>query len=496
MTELNEGTLSKLPSHIATPSYDRTRLNRGIAHFGVGNFHRAHQAFYIDRCLALPDQQDWGIVGIGLSGGERGRKKADQFRSQDCLYSLTVVPAKGDPSVRVIGAQLDYLLAPEQPAEVLRLLTDPALRIVTLTITEGGYHVDPESGVFVTDHPDVAHDLAGDGDPRTVFGFVTEALARRRSAGTKPFTVVSCDNLRHNGEVARAAFVGFAIALDQELGSWVDANVMFPNSLVDRITPSITAKDAARLNAASGLADQIPLVAEGFSQWVIEDRFADGRPALQEVGVQFSDEVKLWEQVKVRVLNAGHLTLTYPALLLGHREVAEAMRDPQVPVLLERFLDKVVLPLLEAPRDVNLVDYKNTVLERFSNEAMHDQLTRIASDSASKVTVFLTTTLQQVLERGTDHRIPAFILAAWTRVLQGKDDDGTTFEVTEPRLDETARRLLISGEPREALRIEPLQASGAAGHADFVATFDRYRKALAEQGAKATLTALLDGTAG
>jgi mannitol-1-phosphate/altronate dehydrogenase len=496
MTELNEGTLSRLPSNIATPSYDRTRLNRGIAHFGVGNFHRAHQAFYVDRCLALPDQQDWGIVGIGLSGGERGRKKADEFRSQDCLYSLTVAPAKGDTSVRIIGAQLDYLLAPEQPAEVLALLTDPALRIVTLTITEGGYHVDPESGVFVTDHPDVAHDLAGDGDPRTVFGFVTEALARRRSAGTKPFTVVSCDNLRHNGEVARAAFVGFASALNQELGAWIDSNVMFPNSLVDRITPSVTARDAARLNAASGLADQIPLVAEDFSQWVIEDRFADGRPALQEVGVQFSDEVKLWEQVKVRVLNAGHLTLTYPALLLGYREVAEAMRDPQVPVLLERFLDKVVLPLLEAPRDVKLVDYKNTVLERFSNEAMHDQLTRIASDSASKVTVFLTTTLQQVLERGTDHRIPAFILAAWSRVLRGKDDDGTSFEVTEPRLDETARRLLISGDPREALRIEPLRASGAAEHADFVATFDRYRDALAQQGVKATLKSVVDATAG
>jgi mannitol-1-phosphate/altronate dehydrogenase len=496
MNELTESTLATLPSNVATPSYDRTQLKRGIAHFGVGNFHRAHQAFYVDRCLALPDQSDWGIVGIGLAGGERGRNKADQFRSQDCLYSLTVAPANGDTSVRVIGAQLDYLLAPEQPAEVLELLTDPALRIVTLTITEGGYHVDPETGVFLTDHPDVAHDLSGDSDPRTVFGFVTEALARRRSAGTNPFTVVSCDNLRHNGEVARAAFVGFASALDQELGAWIDSNVMFPNSLVDRITPSVTAQDVARLNAASGLADQIPLVAEDFSQWVIEDRFTDGRPALEEVGVAFSDEVKLWEQVKVRVLNAGHLTLTYPALLLGYREVAEAMRDQQVPVLLDRFLDAVVLPLLDAPRDVDLVTYKNTVLERFSNEAMHDQLTRIASDSASKVTVFLTTTLQQVLERGTDHRIPAFVLASWSCVLLGKDDDGKHFEVTEPRLDETARQLLISGDPYEALCIEPLLASGVAEHADFVATFDHYRKALAEQGAQATLKTLLDATAG
>jgi mannitol-1-phosphate/altronate dehydrogenase len=206
--------------------------------------------------------------------------------------------------------------------------------------------------------------------------------------------------------------------------------------------------------------------------------------------------VKLWEQVKVRILNAGHLTLTYPALLLGYREVAEAMRDQQVPVLLDRFLDAVVLPLLDAPRDVDLVTYKNTVLERFSNEAMHDQLTRIASDSASKVTVFLTTTLQQVLERGTDHRIPAFILASWSCVLLGKDDDGKHFEVTEPRLDESARRLLISGDPYQALRIEPLLASGVAEHADFVATFDHYRKALAQQGAQATLKTLLDATAG
>jgi mannitol-1-phosphate/altronate dehydrogenase len=496
VTELNDGTLSKLPSGVATPPYDRARLKRGIAHFGVGNFHRAHQAFYIDRCLALPAQSDWGIVGIGLTGGERGRRKAEQFRSQDCLYSLTVAPAKGGTSVRVIGAQVDYLLAPEQPAEVLTLLTDPALRIVTLTITEGGYHVPPGSDVFVADHPDVAHDLTGDGDPRTVFGFVAKALARRRSTGIKPFTVVSCDNLRHNGEVARAAFVGFARALDQELGGWIDSNVTFPNSLVDRITPSVTAEDAARLNAASGLTDQIPLVAEDFSQWVIEDRFTDGRPALHDVGVQFSDQVKLWEQVKVRVLNAGHLTLTYPGLLLGYREVAEAMRDPHIPLLLERFLDKVVLPLLEPPRDVNLPDYKNTVLERFSNEAMHDQLTRIASDSASKVPVFLTTTIQQVLARSTDHQIPAFILASWSRVLQGKDDAGKSFEVTEPHLGETARRLLIAGDPREALSAEPLLASGASEHADFVATFESYRRALAERGAEATLRAVLDATAG
>jgi mannitol-1-phosphate/altronate dehydrogenase len=295
--------------------------------------------------------------------------------------------------------------------------------------------------------------------------------------------------------VARAAFVGFAAGRDRELGGWIDANVTFPNSLVDRITPSVSAEDAARLNAASGLDDQIPLVAEEFTQWVIEDRFVNGRPALDEVGVQFSDEVKLWEQVKVRVLNAGHLTLTYPALLLGYHEVADAMRDPQIPVLLDRFLDTVVLPLLDAPHGVNLVDYKNTVLERLSNEAMHDQLTRIASDSASKVTVFLTTTLQQVIQRGIDNHIPAFILAAWSRVLKGEDDAGKSFDVIEPRFDEQARVTLATGDPREALRVEPLLASGVADNAAFVARFEHYRQALAERGAEATLKAVLDATA-
>lgn len=297
-------------------------------------------------------------------------------------------------------------------------------------------------------------------------------MARRRATGIKPFTVVSCDNLRHNGEVARTAFVGFASARDPELGAWIDANVAFPNSLVDRITPSVSAEGAARLNAASGLDDHLPLVAEDFTQWVIEDRFSDGRPALELVGVQLSDEVKQWEQVKVRVLNAG-IPLAYPALLLGYHEVAEAMRDTDVPVLLNRFLHEVVLPLLEAPDEVNLADYKNTVLERFSNEAMHDQLSRIASDSGSKVPVFFTTTLRETLERGFDHRIPAFTLAAWSRVFHGQDDDGKTFETSEP-----------------------LRASGVAEHPDFVATFGGYRKALADHGARATLLAILDATAG
>jgi mannitol-1-phosphate/altronate dehydrogenase len=495
MTALNARTLSQLPPKVASPTYDRRQLKRGIAHFGVGNFHRAHQAFYIDRCLALPGQEDWGIVGIGLSGGERGRQKAAQFHVQDCLYSLAIAPSHGEPRVRVIGAQLDYLLAPEQPDEVLALLTHPDLRIVTLTITEGGYHVDPHTRRFLTDHPDVAHDLAGSDAPRTVFGFVTEALARRLAAGLEPFTVVSCDNLRHNGEVARTAFVGFARARDAALGEWIEANVCFPNSLVDRITPSVSDEDIARLDAASGLDDRIPLVAEDFTQWVIEDRFSNGRPALEQVGVQLSDEVKLWEQVKVRVLNAGHLTMAYPALLLGCREAAEAMRDAQVPALLERFLGTVVLPLLQAPQGVDLNDYKNTVLDRFANEAMHDQLERIASDSASKVPVYFTTTLKELLQNGGDYRIPAFTLAAWSRVVQGQDDAGTGFEVPEPRLDDADRQQLASGDPAEALRIEPLRASGAAEHAGFVASFAGYRKALAEQGTRATLQALLDATA-
>jgi mannitol-1-phosphate/altronate dehydrogenase len=444
MTELNEGTLASLPSHVTTPAYNRAQLKAGIAHFGVGNFHRAHQAYYIDRCLALPNQQDWGIVGIGLSGGERGRKKADQFRSQDCLYSLTVAPAKGDTSVRVIGAQLDYLLAPEQPAEVLQLLTDPALRIVTLTITEGGYHVDPGSGTFVTDHADVAHDLTGNDTPRTVFGFVTEALARRRSAGTKPFTVVSCDNLRHNGEVARAAFVGFASALDQDLGAWIDSNVTFPNSLVDRITPSVSADDAARLNAGSGLADQIPVVAEDFSQWVIEDRFAGPRPRWEQVGAELVADVTPYETAKLRMLNGAHSALAYMGLERGHTYVHEAIADPALRAPIERLLRAEAATSFTPAPGQDLAAYADALLARFANPALEHRLIQIAMDGSQKIPQRWLATLADNDRTGRESATLRAALAAWLRHVRG-DNSARWGPVDDPLAPALAARWREAG---------------------------------------------------
>ncbi len=349
---IDSSNLATVPAGIEKPAYDRSKVKPGIAHLSVGNFHRAHQAVYLDKCLALGGQDEWGIVGIGLMDVESERAKAKALQSQKGLYSLTDYPPEGKPTVSIIGSIVDYLHAPDDPAAVLKLLTDPAIKIVTLTVTEGGYNTD-EKGRFKLEDPGVARDLKGD-VPSTSFGYLTEALRRRRDAGVPPFTVLSCDNLRHNGNVVKNALLSFARAKDAGLASWIETNVSFPSCMVDRITPAVGPADAARLNRESGLDDAAPIFAEDFIQWVIEDKFPTGRPALEKVGVQFTDDVDPYEQVKLRMLNASHSMLAFPGILIGHRIVHLAMRDPNVSALLDQFLSEDAGPLLErAPQHVD-----------------------------------------------------------------------------------------------------------------------------------------------
>ena len=270
MVALCARTLASLPERVRRPGYDRGRVRPGIVHFSVGNFHRAHEAVCIDRCLHLPGQEGWGICGVGLIDSESERAKAKAMAEQDGLYTLTLFPPQGEPASSVVGSIVGYLFAPADPGAVLARLDDPAVRIVSMTITEGGYDLAT---------PDVAHDLARPDAPRTVFGFLAAALARRRDKGLPAFTVLSCDNLRHNGEVTRKAVLAFAEARDPDLAGWIAANAAFPSCMVDRITPAVTPADVARLNALTGIDDRLPVFAEDFIQWVVEDRFGAGRPA-------------------------------------------------------------------------------------------------------------------------------------------------------------------------------------------------------------------------
>ena len=459
------------PGTIAWPGYDRSRVRAGIAHIGVGNFHRAHQAVAVDRCLHDDGQHDWGICGIGLGAGAASRARARALREQDGLYGLTEYADDGTPSVRVIGSLLEYLVAPDDPEAVLARLASPAIRIVSLTITEGGYNLDAATHAFRADTEAVRHDLAHRGAPTTAFGFIVEALRRRRADGVPPFTVMSCDNQRENGAVARAAVLGFARAADPRLADWIEASVACPNSMVDRIVPTVGAADVETIRARTGLDDRAPVVAERFSQWVLQDRFPQGRPAWERHGVEMEDDVAPFEAMKGRLLNASHMMLCFPGLLLGYRRADEAMGDGRLARLCDTFMRQDVLPIIEGPTGVDLDRYRASVLLRFGNPAIGDQLIRIASDGASKVPTFLARTLADAIARDRPLERLAFVVACFGRYFGGLDERGAPFEPIEPHLpaDELGR---LAGSPPEAiLTASPLRALGLDRSARFVSAF-------------------------
>jgi mannitol 2-dehydrogenase len=477
-------------SRATWPRYDRSRVTPGIAHIGVGNFHRVHQAIAIEQCLHLPDHESWGIVGIGLGDGPGAAAKAQAYPRQDHLYSVTEFGADGSAATRVVGAMIGYLHAPRDPGAVLSLLESAAIRIVSLTITEGGYNIDEASGAFRLDQPAVAADLehlAAGRAPRTAFGLIVAALRLRRAAGLPAFTVLSCDNLRSNGDTARHAVLSFARALDADLADWIGAHAAFPNSMVDRIAPAVSERQRDRIAELLGAEDAQPAVAEPFSQWVLEDRFSAGRPDLAFAGVTFSPDVHAYEALKGRMLNASHMLLAYPALQCGYRTVPEAMRDPLLRRLLNRFMEHDVIPHLSAPPGVSLQAYKGTVLERFANPAVADQLLRVAHDGAAKIPVFHAATLATLLAHGQDVVRPALMLTCFALYLTGKDGKGAALEVHEPHLSEADRALLAGGDPLALFDTSPFAALRLREHPLFVDTYLRLADAIREHGIRIVL---------
>ena len=485
MIALSNTTLAELGPAVDVPRYDRSALRGGIVHFGTGNFHRVHLALYVDDALRRAFDPSWGIVGVGLTDGPAASAKAAAYAAQDGLYTVTEFAPDGGVAIRVIGAMIEYIHGPSDPEAVLARLAHPAARIVSLTITEGGYTIREADGTFMLDAPDVAHDLAG-GPPRTVFGFVVEALARRRAAGLPAFTVASCDNLRGNGDTSRKAIVSFARARDPDLADWIDREVEFPNSMVDRIAPQVGETERAALNARSGVDDLLPAKAEQFNQWICEDRFRHGRPDFEAVGVQFSDDVASYLALKGRMLNACHMLMSYPAVLSGCRLVDVAMRDTRIVDLLMSFLDRDVFPYVQPPAGVNLDKYKTMIVDRFSNPAIGDQVLRIAGDGAAKLPIFHSKTISTLVAANADVRREAFLLACFARYLLGHDDAGASFPIVEPALTE-ADWAVIRSEPAGVLRASPFAALALNQHQPFVAAFDDFWNAIARHGAAKTI---------
>ena len=427
---------SSTPVHgdqVPRPAYDRARATAGVVHVGVGAFHRAHQAAYHDRLMNEGKALDWAICGVGLLPGDLRMKEA--LAAQDHLYTLILKHSDGTYEPRVIGSIVDYLFAPEDPEAVIERMAAETTRIVSLTVTEGGYNLHHVTGAFDTGNPDVQHDLQPGALPRTTFGFVVEALRRRRERGLAPFTVMSCDNLEGNGRLAGRMFAAFARLRDAELGDWVEREVRFPNSMVDRITPQTTEADRAEIRERFGLKDRWPVVCEPFAQWVLEDAFSLGRPPYEAVDVQVVDDVGPYELMKLRLLNASHQALCYFAYLCGYRLVHEAAQDPLFRRLMLGYMDEEATPTLAPVPGIDLDAYKHTLIERFSNPEVRDTIARLCAESSDRITKWLLPVVRRQLETGGEIRRSAAIVASWARYAEGIDEQGAPIEVVDRMAD-------------------------------------------------------------
>ena len=409
--QLNQKNIVNIQQQLSCPKYNRQALKTGIVHIGVGGFHRAHQAYYIHQLLEKHAISDWAICGVGLR--EADRKMYDILKKQDGLYTLVVQHPNGTVKSEVIGAIKEMLLAVDTPNKVIEKMAHPDTKIVSLTITEGGYNFSPLTGAFNFDNEAIQQELKHPNKPKTIFGYLTAALSKRRANGLPPFTVLSCDNIQHNGAVARQMLLTFAEKQDAELAKWIATNVTFPNTMVDRITPVTTSTDITFLENKYDIKDEWPVVCEPFIQWVVEDKFVNGRPPLEKLGVQFVPDVTPYEKMKIRLLNAGHSVLGIPGAIHGHPTINACMEDVVFAKFMRAFMDKEATPVLDAIEGIDLEQYKDSLEERFANPNIKDSVSRICSESAAKLPKFLIPTLQENLAKGGSIDYATLILAAW-----------------------------------------------------------------------------------
>ena len=479
---LSRSTLSALPAAVERPRFDPARLRDGIVHLGLGGFHRAHMARYTHALMqARPDMLEWGIVGAGLLAGDR--RMAESLRPQDNLYAL-VERSGDDEAVTVVGALSGVIFAGEDSTVLLDAIDRPQVRIVSLTVTENGYCLNRATKQLDPAHELVRADLAHPRRPSSAIGIIVEACRRRRDAGGVPFAALSCDNIQHNGSVLRDAVLALAGLRDPGLAEWIADRVSFPSTMVDRITPVTTDADRAALAARHGIADRWPVVCESFTQWVIEDRFPAGRPAWEEVGAQFVDDVAPYEFMKLRLLNASHLAVAGMGRLMGYRTIDEAMADPLMTRYMVALMDRETGPTLPPVPGIDLAAYKATLVRRFANTAIHDTVERVNTDAPLNV---LVDPIRDRLRGGEALDLLALALAAWLRRVRGEDEAGRPIEVRHPLADVLRRRAIEGGaDPAPLLGIAELFGDAGAD-SRLLRPVGRWLSALYRDGARATL---------
>jgi mannitol 2-dehydrogenase len=435
---------------------------------------------------------EWAICGVGVLPADR--RMNEVMTAQDGLYTLVVKHGDGTLEPRVIGAITEYLFAPDAAETVIEKLADGSTRIVSLTVTEGGYNLHPVTGAFDTDNPAVARDLEPGATPRTTFGLVIEALRRRRERGLVPFSVMSMDNLEGNGDLAKQAFTSFARLRANELGDWVEQHSRFPNSMVDRITPQTTDADRATVRDRFGIDDEWPVVCEPYTQWVLEDAFAAGRPPYEDAGVQVVDDVRPYELMKLRLLNAGHQALCYFAYLAGYRLVHDAAQDPLFQRFLIGYMDNEGGPAVPPVPGIDLDEYKRTLIERFSNPEVRDTIERLCAQSSDRIPKWLLPVVRHQLAAGGDIERSAAVVASWARYAEGVDEQGQRIEVVDQLSDRVMAAAARQRDDPVAFISDREIFGDLVDDERFVAAYRAALRSLHERGARATLESLVRGT--
>ena len=429
---LSNSTLTKLPSGVKIPNYDRNNLTAGIVHIGLGNFHRAHQSWYLHRLMQQGQAHDWAIIGAGVKEFDKAQRL--KLQAQDFLTTLLELSPVGR-RVEVVGSMIDYVPIEADNGALIAQMAKPEIKIVTLTVTEGGYYIDPVSKSFDSNHPDIVYDATHPEAPKTAFGAMVAALRLRRDRGVGPFTCQSCDNLQGNGATLRQVIVALAKLSDPKLSEWIEANCSFPNSMVDCIVPATTAKELDLVHDL-GISDEVPVTHEDFRQWVIEDDFCAGRPDWDIVGATFTNDVHDFEIMKIRILNGGHQVIAVPGELLSIETIDQCMKNSLLGPLFKKVILSEVAPHVKPVPSITPENYVDLVHKRFSNPKIIDTTRRVAFDGSSRQPGFLIPSIRDGLANATPIDGLALIQASWARMCEGTREDGTVIEPNDPFWDE------------------------------------------------------------
>ena len=481
--KLSVENLTELSHKIALPSYDRAALTAGIVHIGLGNFHRAHQAWYLHRLMQMGEAYDWAIIGAGVRAGDAAQRA--RLKAQDYLTTLIELDPKGR-SAEVVGSMIDFVPVEPDNGALIAQMADPAIRIVALTVTEGGYYIDPVTKAFDATHEDIVHDAAHPETPRTAFGAMVAALKIRRNAGTGPFTGQSCDNLQGNGKILRQTVVSLARMNDPELADWIDENCSFPNAMVDCIVPA-TGPAELEIARSFGVEDAAPVTHENFRQWVIEDDFCAGRPAWEKAGATMTDDVHAHEAMKIRILNGGHQLISNAGEILGVEHISGCMEHPLIAAYFSKVAQEEIVPQVSTVPDMPAQDYVTLIEGRFANPQIVDTVRRVAFDGSARQTGFILPTLRDALAAGASVEGLALSQALWARMCAGTREDGSVIAPNDP-IWNSLNRVALKAKDTPQLWLEQRSLYGdLADNAVFSKSFEKWLNMIWAQGTEETL---------